>query len=90
MLPAVGPEVLFFHGKVLGDRLGVELQRLDDRTLGISLPLERLAKFPYVKTLETFDFAFQPSIDKKRIRELAECRFIPNGLIREPEVEENP
>jgi DNA replication protein DnaC len=38
-----------------------------------------LAKFPYVKTLETFDFAFQPSIDKKRIKELAECRFIPNG-----------
>lgn len=23
-----------------------------------------LAKFPYVKTLESFDFAFQPSIDK--------------------------
>ena len=38
-----------------------------------------LAKFPYVKTLETFDFAFQPSIDKKRIKELAECRFISNG-----------
>jgi DNA replication protein DnaC len=38
-----------------------------------------LAKFPYVKTLETFDFAFQPSIDKKRIKELAECRFIANG-----------
>ena len=38
-----------------------------------------LAKFPYVKTLESFDFAFQPSIDKKRIKELAECRFIPNG-----------
>lgn len=38
-----------------------------------------LAKFPYVKTLETFDFAFQPSIDKKRIKELAECRYIANG-----------
>jgi DNA replication protein DnaC len=38
-----------------------------------------LAKFPYVKTLESFDFAFQPSIDKKRIKELAECRFISNG-----------
>lgn len=35
-----------------------------------------LAKFPYVKTL---DFAFQPSIDKKRIKELGECRFIANG-----------
>ena len=38
-----------------------------------------MAKFPYVKTLETFDFGFQPSIDKKRIKELGECRFIPNG-----------
>jgi DNA replication protein DnaC len=38
-----------------------------------------LAKFPYVKTLENFDFAFQPSIDKKRIKELSECRFIANG-----------
>jgi len=38
-----------------------------------------LAKFPFVKTLESFDFSFQPSIDKKRIKELAACRFIPNG-----------
>ncbi len=38
-----------------------------------------LAKFPFVKTLESFDFAFQPSIDKKRIKELATCRFIDNG-----------
>lgn len=38
-----------------------------------------MARFPYVKTLENFDFTFQPSIDKKRIRELATCRFIANG-----------
>jgi len=38
-----------------------------------------LAKFPYVKTLESFDFGFQPSIDRKKIKELAECRFIANG-----------
>jgi DNA replication protein DnaC len=38
-----------------------------------------LAKFPFVKTLESFDFDFQPSIDKKRIKELATCRFIDNG-----------
>jgi DNA replication protein DnaC len=38
-----------------------------------------LAKFPFVKTLDSFDFAFQPSIDKKRIKELATCRFIANG-----------
>jgi len=35
-----------------------------------------LAKFPYIKTLESFDFSFQPSIDPKIIRELATCSFI--------------
>jgi DNA replication protein DnaC len=38
-----------------------------------------MAKFPFIKTLETFDFNFQPSIDRKRIKELATCRFIANG-----------
>ena len=38
-----------------------------------------MARFPFVKTLESFDFAFQPSIDKKRIKELATCRFVANG-----------
>jgi DNA replication protein DnaC len=38
-----------------------------------------MARFPFVKTLESFDFGFQPSIDKKRINELATCRFISNG-----------
>jgi DNA replication protein DnaC len=38
-----------------------------------------MARFPFVKTLESFEFAFQPSIDKKRIKELATCRFIGNG-----------
>ncbi len=35
-----------------------------------------LAKFPYIKTLESFDFSFQPSIDPKIIRELTTCSFI--------------
>ena len=38
-----------------------------------------MAKFPFIKTLESFDFNFQPSVDKKRIKELAKCRFIDNG-----------
>ena len=38
-----------------------------------------MARFPFVKTVESFDFGFQPSIDKKRIKELATCRFIANG-----------
>lgn len=38
-----------------------------------------LARFPYVKTLESFDFKFQPSLDQKRIKDLSDCRFIDNG-----------
>jgi DNA replication protein DnaC len=38
-----------------------------------------MAKLPFIKTLESFDFSFQPSIDKKKITELATCRFIAHG-----------
>lgn len=34
------------------------------------------AKFPAIKTLESFDFSFQPTIDKRQIYELSSCRFI--------------
>jgi DNA replication protein DnaC len=36
----------------------------------------QLAHLPYVKTFEQFDFAFQPSIDERQIRELRTLRFI--------------
>jgi DNA replication protein DnaC len=35
-----------------------------------------MARFPFQKTLESFDFKFQPSIDPKVIKDLATCRFI--------------
>lgn len=41
--------------------------------------LLKFARFPYLKTLEDFDFSFQPSIDKKKIAELATLRFLDNG-----------
>lgn len=39
----------------------------------------RMARFPFVKTLESFEFAYQPSIDAKRVKELAACRWVANG-----------
>src|SRR6478752_8289871 len=36
----------------------------------------QLAHLPYVKTFDQFDFAFQPSIDEKQIRELRSLRFV--------------
>jgi DNA replication protein DnaC len=38
-----------------------------------------MARFPFVKPLETFDFAYQPSIDKKQLLGLANCHFIEHG-----------
>jgi DNA replication protein DnaC len=34
------------------------------------------ARFPAIKTLEAFDFAFQPAMPTTRIRELAELGFL--------------
>ncbi|NLE77617.1 MAG: ATP-binding protein [Chloroflexi bacterium] len=39
----------------------------------------KLAHFPFVKTLEQFDFVFQPSINERQVRELATLSFIGNG-----------
>lgn len=36
----------------------------------------KLARFPWLKTLDQFDFDFQPSVDRKILRELAGLRFV--------------
>lgn len=38
-----------------------------------------IARFPGVKTLEEFDFKFQPSVDQKLVKELATGRFVANA-----------
>ncbi|MBI3633844.1 MAG: ATP-binding protein [Candidatus Vogelbacteria bacterium] len=37
------------------------------------------ARFPFQKTIEQFDFKYQPSIDQRLVNELSSCRFIGNG-----------
>ena len=39
----------------------------------------QIAHFPCVRTLEGFDFAFQPSADERLIRELSTGSFIAHG-----------
>ena len=36
----------------------------------------KLARFPWIKTLDQFDFDFQPSLDRKVVRELAGLSFV--------------
>ena len=38
-----------------------------------------MARFPFVKPLETFDFSYQPSIDKRQVLALASCHYIEHG-----------
>jgi DNA replication protein DnaC len=37
---------------------------------------QRQARFPWVKTIEQFDFDFQPSLDRRQVRELAGLSFV--------------
>jgi DNA replication protein DnaC len=53
-----------------------EIARKDHRRIEMAL---KLAHFPAVKELASFDFEAQPSIDPKQIRDLTASRWIANG-----------
>lgn len=36
----------------------------------------RMAHFPFIKSLDQFDFTFQPSIDAKEVKQLARLKFV--------------
>jgi len=38
-----------------------------------------LARFPFVKGLDAFEFGYQPSLDKKQVQTLATCHFVEHG-----------
>lgn len=60
----------------LTQALSAEWQGRDRR--GIEARL-RLARFPWLKTLDQFDFDFQPSLDRRQVRELAGLSFVARG-----------
>lgn len=39
----------------------------------------RTAGFPYIKTLDDFDFSFQPTLNKAQICGYSDMRFVDNG-----------
>jgi DNA replication protein DnaC len=39
----------------------------------------RQARFPWVKTLDQYEFEFQPSIDRRQVRELSGLSFVERG-----------
>jgi hypothetical protein len=38
-----------------------------------------MARFPYRITLESFDYGFQPAVDRKKLQDLATGRFLEHG-----------
>lgn len=53
-----------------------EVASKEQRRLSMALTI---ARFPFVRTLEGFEFEAQPSIDPGKIRDLATCRWVANG-----------
>ena len=60
----------------LGYLLEGELAARHERTVALNL---QFARFPYLKRLADFDFAAQPSLDRRLVEELATGRFLREG-----------
>ena len=61
------------HIEFLARLLAEEATATKDRRLAARL---RYAKFPFRKTIDDFDFEFQPTVDRKLVEDLATLRFI--------------
>jgi DNA replication protein DnaC len=53
-----------------------EVSRRDERRVEMAT---KIAHFPTLRDLDSFDFAAQPSIDKGQMRDLAVCRWVAHG-----------
>ena len=61
------------YPETLADLLGVEVAARRERYLTTRT---RMAKLPFQRALERFDFGFQPSIDERQVREIASLAFV--------------
>lgn len=64
------------YSEFLEDLLSREIHAKGTKHLAMRLAM---ARFPFQKTLESFDFKLQPSIDPKVVRELATGRYLDHG-----------
>jgi DNA replication protein DnaC len=64
------------YAEVLAELLGVEVAARRERYLRTRT---RLAHLPFRRTLEQFDFPFQPSVDERQVRELATLACVPEA-----------
>lgn len=64
------------YADFLDEVLGLEIRSKHEKHLAMRVSM---ARFPFQKSLEAFDWKFQPSIEPKIIKELATGRFIADG-----------
>jgi len=64
------------YAEFLVDLLGIETHARRERYL---VTRTKLAHFPFRRTLEGFDFSFQPSIDERQVRELSTLAFVADA-----------
>ena len=58
--------------------LNLTQYELKDKKERSKVAIMKVANFPYQKTLQEFDFNFQPSINKNEIMDLKYLKFIDN------------
>ena len=64
------------YADFLDDVLARELQSKQEKHRAMRVSM---ARFPFQKTLETFDWKFQPSVEPRIIKDLATGRFLSDG-----------
>lgn len=64
------------YADFLADLLRIEVVARDEA--GRAKRLQH-ARLPFLRTLESFDFGFQPSVDKRLVKELGTLSFIADG-----------
>jgi len=64
--------------EAIDELLAEELSLREGRRIGVAL---RTARLLPIKTLESFDFSFQPSLDRNRILALAQLEFIQRAEV---------
>jgi DNA replication protein DnaC len=64
------------YTQFLGYLLAAEVDERHKKTVALNL---QFARFPYLKRLDAFDYAAQPTIDHRLIDELATGRFLAEG-----------
>lgn len=61
------------YAEFLDQVLGEEVAAKDEKNITMRTSL---ARFPFVKSLDAFDFSYRPSLDKKQIQQVATSHFI--------------